>query len=77
MQLSQKLNHVLLKEIDEVITQTSNNNEPLAYVENNSNSEFVALQVMHGCSREDDGIIHELLQDIIDRELMLTRDVFV
>ena len=49
----EKLNQNLLEEIDEVITQSSNTNEPLAYDKNNSNSEFVEMQDMHGCLKEE------------------------
>ena len=68
---SEKLNQNLLEEIDEVITQASNANEPLAYDENNSDSEFVEIQDMHGCLKEEDVIIPELLKDIVDCELKL------
>ena len=50
---SEKLNQNLLEEIDEVITQTSNTNEPLAYDENNLDFEFVEMQDMHGCLKEE------------------------
>ena len=67
---SEKLNQNLLEEIDEVITQTSNTNEPLAYDENNSDFEFVEMQDMHGCLKEEDVIIPEILKHIVDSELM-------
>ena len=66
----EKLNQNLLEEIDEVITQSSNTNEPLAYDKNNSNSEFVEMQDMHGCLKEEDVIIPELLQHIVDSVLI-------
>ena len=50
---SEKLNQNLLEEIDEVITQASNTNEPLAYDETNSDFEFVEMQDMHGCLKEE------------------------
>ena len=46
---SEELNQNLHEETDEVIAQASNTNEPLAYDENDSNSEFVEMQDMHGC----------------------------
>ena len=66
-----KLNQNILEEIDEVITQTSNTNEPLAYDEMDSDSEFVEVQDMHGCLKEEDVIIPEVLQNIVDTELMV------
>ena len=68
---SEKLNQNLLEEIDEVIAQASNTNEPLAYDENDSDSEFVEMQDMHGCLKEEHVIIPEVLQNIVDTELML------
>ena len=50
---SEKLNQNLLEEIDEVTTQASNANEPLAYDGNNSDFEFIEIQNMHGCLREE------------------------
>ena len=41
------------------------------YNENNSNFEFVEMQDIHGCLKEEDVIILELLQHIVNRELML------
>ena len=58
---SEKLNQNLLKEIDEVIIEASNTNEALAYDEKNSDSEFVEMQDMHGCLKEEDVIILEIL----------------
>ena len=43
----EKLNQNLLEDIGEVIVQASNTNEPLAYDENNSNSEYVKIQDIH------------------------------
>ena len=68
---SEKLNQNLLEEIDEVITQASNTNEPLAYDENNSGFEFVEMQDMCVYLKEENVIIHELLQHNVDSELML------
>ena len=68
---SEKLNQNLLEEIDELIAQAYNTNEPLAYDEMDSDSEFVEVQDMHGCLKEEDVIIPEVLQSIVDTELML------
>ena len=61
-----QMNQNLLKEMDEVQMQSSNTNEPLAYDENNSDFEFVEMQDMHGCLKEEDVIIPELLKDIVN-----------
>ena len=68
---SEKLNQNLLEEIDEVIVQASNTNEPLAYDEMDSDSEFVEVQDIYGCLKEEDVIIPEVLQNIVDTELMV------
>ena len=68
---SKKLNQNLLEEIDEVIAQASNSNEPLADDENDSDSKFIEMQDMHGCIKEDDVIIPKVLQNIVDTELMV------
>ena len=69
---SVKLNNQnLLEEIDEVIAQASNTNEPLADDENDSDSEFIEMQYMHGCLKEEDVIILKVLPNIVDTELMV------
>ena len=60
---SEELNPNLIEEVDEVIAQASNTNEPLVYDENiKSNSKLVEMQDMHECLREEDVTILELLQ---------------
>ena len=51
--------------------QASNTNKPLADDENDSDFEFIEMQDMHGCLKEDDVIISKVLQNIVDIELMV------
>ena len=69
--MQMQMNQNLLKEMDEVQMQSSNTNEPLAYDENDSDSKLFEMQDMHGCLKEEDVIIPELLQHIVDCEIML------
>ena len=62
---------ICLKRLMRLITQASNTNEPFAYDENNSGFEFVEMQGMHVCLKEENVIIHEVLQHNADSELML------
>ena len=40
-------------------------------MKNDSDSKFVEVQDMHGCLKEEDVIIPEVLQNIVDTELMV------